>query len=461
MSTENHQNPGMKLQEDMTNVEDGFVVKLRGLPWSATVDDIVKFFSDCNIKGGKHGVHMTTSKEGRPNGEAFIEMEDAEDVLQACQKDREHMGNRYIEVFNVNRAEMDWVIKRSGAQFGANEDGVVRLRGLPFGCSKEEIAQFFSGLEIVPNGIKLMTDYSGRSSGEAYVQFVNKEVAEKSLQKHREKIAHRYIEIFRSSLSEVNCVVGFTNNTRSNPPPSRMMGGSGGGGGGGGGGIGGGGGGYRPRPYNRVDRNCWGGNGGGGGAVGGGGGGNFGGMNNRLQTRMSRNFKGVFSSNNYEYNGGFDGRNSWKGGNDGGMGGGGCGGGGGGGGYAPDWNRGLPIGGVGTTGGGGGGGGAGGMHCIHMRGLPFRASQMDIADFFKPIIPVDIHLLSDNSGRASGEADVEFACHEDAIRAMSKDKGHMQHRYIELFLNSAQPGINPNGNGMGGGYGGGLGRRRI
>lgn len=40
---------------------------------------------------------------------------------------------------------MEWVIKRSGSSYGSNEDGCVRLRGLPFGCSKEEIAQFFTG----------------------------------------------------------------------------------------------------------------------------------------------------------------------------------------------------------------------------------------------------------------------------------------------------------------------------
>lgn len=53
------------------------------------------------------------------------------------------------------------------------------------------------------------------------------------------------------------------------------------------------------------------------------------------------------------------------------------------------------------------------------------------------MVPKTVRLLKDHTGRASGEADVEFVSHDDAIRAMSKDKGHMQHRYIELFLNSS------------------------
>jgi heterogeneous nuclear ribonucleoprotein F/H len=48
------------------------------------------------------------------------------------------------------------------------------------------------GMEIVPNGISLPTDFQGRSTGEAYVQFINKEVAEKALLKHKEKIGHRW-----------------------------------------------------------------------------------------------------------------------------------------------------------------------------------------------------------------------------------------------------------------------------
>ncbi|XP_059476192.1 heterogeneous nuclear ribonucleoprotein H-like [Neocloeon triangulifer] len=375
----------------MMKGDDEYVIKVRGLPWSTTVDEILKFFGDCNIKNGKLGIQMTMSREGRPSGEAYIEMESQEDIDQGLKKDKEHMGHRYIEVFKAKRSEMDWVVKRSGLNLeNAMDDGCVRLRGLPFGCSKEEIAQFFSGMEIVPNGISLPTDYQGRSTGEAYVQFINKEVAEKALLKHKEKIGHRYIEIFRSSLSEVRAALG---------PKMRPMGFS-----------------QRPAPYDRGDR--------------------YGGMNRYGMGRGSRSFKGY---GDYDDGWGYN-DNNWGG---------------------PRGSRGSAMkpggGNYGGRGGGGGGGGGGmwqndGGHCVHMRGLPFRATENDIAEFFRPLNPVNIRLIHDNSGRASGEADVEFESHDDAVKAMNKDKAHMQHRYIELFLNST-----PGGGGSGGGGGGGMG----
>lgn len=52
----------------------------------------------------------------------------------------------HILVFRSKKSEMDWVIKRAGSsQVTGQSDAVVRMRGLPFGCSKEEIAQFFTG----------------------------------------------------------------------------------------------------------------------------------------------------------------------------------------------------------------------------------------------------------------------------------------------------------------------------
>jgi heterogeneous nuclear ribonucleoprotein F/H len=75
-------------------------------------------------------------------------------------------------------------------------------------------------------------------------------------------------------------------------------------------------------------------------------------------------------------------------------------------------------------------------HCVHMRGLPYKATENDIYNFFSPLNPVRIHIEIGPDARVTGEADVEFATHEEAVAAMSKDRANMQHRYIELFLNS-------------------------
>lgn len=56
------------------------------------------------------------------------------------------MYKYYVSVFRAKRSEMEWVVKRSGQNMEhIMDDGCVRLRGLPFGCSKEEIANFFAG----------------------------------------------------------------------------------------------------------------------------------------------------------------------------------------------------------------------------------------------------------------------------------------------------------------------------
>lgn len=65
-----------------------------------------------------------------------------------------------------------------------------------------------SGLEIVPNGITLPMDSRGRSTGEAYVQFKNKDIAEKALLKHKEKIAHRWEGLLNSYYEDAQILGG-------------------------------------------------------------------------------------------------------------------------------------------------------------------------------------------------------------------------------------------------------------
>ncbi|KAI5635169.1 RNA recognition motif domain-containing protein [Phthorimaea operculella] len=235
--------------------DSSHIIKLRGLPFSTTVEDVLDFLSGVNVVGGKEGVHLTEVRPGRPSGECFVEVESQQDVDEALKKDKENMGKRYIEVFSTDRQDMEWALNSSRSQgdngFGgmanmSDEMGIVKLRGLPFGCSKEEIVQFFGGLPVAPDGVHILSDHSGRASGEAFVHFTNKESAHQALQRDREKIGHRYIEVFISSSDEVR---SYSARMEDGFRSSR---------------------GYRPTPYDRGDRFNAGGRFGGRGGRGGG-----------------------------------------------------------------------------------------------------------------------------------------------------------------------------------------------
>jgi len=261
------------------------------------------------------------------------------------------------------------------------EDAVVRLRGLPFECNKDDIITFFDGLDICPNGIAMPKNWQGRPSGEGFVQFTSMSEVEKALEKDKEKIGPRYIEIFRASIAEVRAAMepGMDRGGGGGPAP-RGRGG-------------------RPSPYSARGRP-------------------------------------------YGQNRGGGGYDDYDNGSSGGWG--------------------APRGGPPNM---GRGGPQMGVHMVNARGLPFRATEQDIADFFLPLDPVNIHIISEG-GRPSGRAEVEFSSHGDALDAMKKNKEHMQGRYIELFLNSesgprggmgGSPGPMRGGGGYGNGYDGGYG----
>uniref|UniRef100_A0A914RPU4 RRM domain-containing protein n=1 Tax=Parascaris equorum TaxID=6256 RepID=A0A914RPU4_PAREQ len=73
------------------------VVKCRGLPWSCTEEEIRIFFQPADRSIVK--ITLTKNRDARPSGEAFVAFNNNEDYEYALSRDKQHMGQRYIEVW--------------------------------------------------------------------------------------------------------------------------------------------------------------------------------------------------------------------------------------------------------------------------------------------------------------------------------------------------------------------------
>ncbi|XP_041798410.1 epithelial splicing regulatory protein 1 isoform X1 [Chelmon rostratus] len=202
----------------MEKVCDNTVIRARGLPWQSSDQDIARFFRGLNIAKG--GAALCLNAQGRRNGEALVRFVSEEHRDLALQRHKHHMGNRYIEVYKATGEDF---LKIAGgtssevAMFLSREDQIiVRMRGLPFTATHEQVLAFFSsgdGLkEMCPvsggkDGILFVRYPDGRPTGDAFVLFACEDHAQCALRKHKEILGRRYIELFKSTAAEVQQVL--------------------------------------------------------------------------------------------------------------------------------------------------------------------------------------------------------------------------------------------------------------
>ncbi|CAM8916686.1 unnamed protein product [Rhodiola kirilowii] len=76
---------------------------------------------------------------------------------------------------------------------------VIRIRGLPFYCTEDDVASFFYGLDVVD---VLLVHKNGRFTGEAYCVFGYPLQVDIALRKDRQNMGSRYVEVFSSHRQE-------------------------------------------------------------------------------------------------------------------------------------------------------------------------------------------------------------------------------------------------------------------
>lgn len=106
--------------------EHSIIIKMRGLPYSTTEQEVNEFF-----KSENGTIWFTQDIIGRPSGEAFVEFASEEAANEAFQKDKQNIGSRYIELFKSSPGELmaNWSRRRA---FGNGRGGFSRY-GRGFG----------------------------------------------------------------------------------------------------------------------------------------------------------------------------------------------------------------------------------------------------------------------------------------------------------------------------------------
>ena len=93
-------------------------------------------------------------------------------------------------------------------------------------------------------------------------------------------------------------------------------------------------------------------------------------------------------------------------------------------------------------------------YTVKMLGLPFTVKKKNIREFFHPLNLVSVRFTTDNQGRPSGRAYVDFESEKDLKEALKRHRDCIGHHYIELFRDDGasvpggkQPGKRSKGEG--------------
>lgn len=136
--------------------DSGFFIRLRGLPWNITEGDIRDFLSGVEIDQVHICINQMTKRQ---TGEAYLRMPTLEDQIKALDQNKATLGHRYIEVFTASDDQFDKAVNREESA----EDGgpVLRMRGLPWSCTTEDVKRFFSGKCANTRAGAIVADFLG------------------------------------------------------------------------------------------------------------------------------------------------------------------------------------------------------------------------------------------------------------------------------------------------------------
>ncbi|KAJ9457326.1 RNA-binding protein sym-2 [Diplonema papillatum] len=98
---------GNKCRYVHDSTDTGNMVKITGMPFTSTVEQVIDFFAPLKVTADC--VTFVVSKEGKQTGSAFVDFESRKDALFALGKDRNFINeHRFVLLYPSSRIEKEW-----------------------------------------------------------------------------------------------------------------------------------------------------------------------------------------------------------------------------------------------------------------------------------------------------------------------------------------------------------------
>ena len=143
-------------------------VKLKGLPHSATLDDIFQFFQILKPVELKPIDIVTEFKNNQLSGSIGVLFSCKEDANKALQLNRKTISGRYIQVFPLKRSEYHALIhdqvqaakpRRGPRPIFRTSAATIKITGLSYDTEYDDILRIFES-KFLPLRLKYVTCFS-------------------------------------------------------------------------------------------------------------------------------------------------------------------------------------------------------------------------------------------------------------------------------------------------------------
>lgn len=189
-------------------IPDGHHIRLIGVPFDVSKDDIKRFLKEVKIvDDGIYILRQLMSHAAK--GEALVTVETPEDVDQAKLLHKEKIGQRWIEIREATEEDFTryQVINEAGRYLKSGNmqsfhDGyIAKLKGMEYGHKMNDIEAFLD--PIVPLRIWICYNRRAQNSGVAYVEVATMKELQDVVAKKKQYIGERWIDIWQADETEM------------------------------------------------------------------------------------------------------------------------------------------------------------------------------------------------------------------------------------------------------------------